>query len=248
MNIKFKNEIIEFELIRRKRKSLCIRIEKNGDVKVISPMKLNKEYILEFVLKKADWIITKKNEIKESESKIIKREFKDNSTFMYLGRECPIKLIYDEKFKKVEIDIKRNNSENINKKENECFYFEIKTNTYNEEILRKTLEKWYREKTFEIVAQRIDLYSYKFTDKVAGIKVKEQKRRWASINIKNEIFFNWRISMAPLEVIDYIVVHEMCHMDFRNHSKDFWRRVAEVMPFYKIYHNYLKENGVNMYI
>ena len=110
MNIKFKNEIIEFELIRRKRKSLCIRIEKNGDVKVISPMKLNKEYILEFVLKKADWIITKKNEIKESESKIIKREFKDNSTFMYLGRECPIKLIYDEKFKKVEIYIKSNNS------------------------------------------------------------------------------------------------------------------------------------------
>ena len=139
MNIKFKNEIIEFELIRRKRKSLCIRIEKNGDVKVIAPMKLNKEYILDFVLKKSDWIISKKSEIREMQSKLIKREFKDKSTFMYLGKECPIKLIYNEKLKKVEITIKSNNSENINKKENECFYFEIKTNTYNEEILRKAL-------------------------------------------------------------------------------------------------------------
>ena len=97
-------------------------------------------YILDFVLKKSDWIISKKSEIREMQSKLIKREFKDKSTFMYLGKECPIKLIYNEKLKKVEITIKSNNSENINKKENECFYFEIKTNTYNEEILRKALE------------------------------------------------------------------------------------------------------------
>lgn len=248
MNVKFNNETIEFELIRRKRKNLCIRVEKNGDIKVIAPMKLSKDYILDFVLKKAEWIISKKNEIEEIQNKIIKREFKDNNTFMYLGKECPIKFIYNEKFKKVRITIKSDNYENVNKKEKEYLYFEIKTNTYNEEILRKALEGWYREKTLEIVSERVKLYSYKFTDKVTFIRVKEQKRRWASINIKNEIFFNWRISMAPLEVIDYIVVHEMCHMDFRNHSKDFWRRVAEVMPFYKVYHNYLKENGANMYI
>lgn len=248
MNIEFNNEIIEFELIRRKRKTLCIKIEENGNINVIAPMNLNNDYILNFVFKKAKWILNQKNKIKEIKNKIIKREFKDNNTFMYLGNEYPIKFIYNEKIKKVKIERNTNNSENINKKEKENFYFEIETNTYNEEILKKALEKWYREKTFKIVNERVKLYSHNFTNKVTCIKVKEQKKQWASINIKNEIFFNWKIGMAPIEVIDYIVVHEMCHMDFRNHSKDFWKRVAEIMPCYKTYHNYLKENGVNMYI
>jgi len=248
MNIKFNNEIIEFELIRRKRKSLCIKVEKNGHVQVVAPINLSKDYILNFVLKKANWIIDKKQEMQKLQSKIIKRSFEDNSTFMYLGEEYPIKLIYDEKLNKTVINIKNNNNDGLKKEPYEKSYFEIITNTHDEEILKKALEKWYREKTLKIVKERVDLYSHEFTDKVTEIKVKEQKRRWASINIKNEIFFNWRISMAPLEVIDYIVVHEMCHMDFRNHSKDFWRRVGEVMPFYKVYHNYLKENGTNMYI
>ncbi|WP_252225879.1 SprT family zinc-dependent metalloprotease [Clostridium sp. ZBS2] len=245
MNFEYKGEIIEFQIIRRKRKSICIKIDINGEVQVVAPIRTSKEYILNFVNSKHDWIIEKRRELKTVLNKKVKREFINGGTFMYLGKEYPICLIFNDKVKKISIDFinehSTTNIEGISK-------FLINTNTYENEKLKKALEIWYRSKTLDIVKERIRVHKLEFKDKITKVTIKEQKRRYASINIKNETYFNWRISMAPLEVIDYIVVHEMCHMDFRNHSKQFWNRVEEVMPNYKKCHKYLKENGINMTI
>ncbi|WP_252232290.1 SprT family zinc-dependent metalloprotease [Clostridium sp. ZBS15] len=245
MNFEYKGEIIEFQIIRRKRKSICIKIDINGEVQVVAPIRTSKEYILNFVNSKHDWIIEKRRELKTVLNKKVKREFINGGTFMYLGKEYPICLIFNDKVKKISIDFinehSTTNIEGISK-------FLINTNTYENDKLKKALENWYRSKTLNIVKERIRLHELEFEDKITKVTVKEQKRRYASINIKNETYFNWRISMAPLEVIDYIVVHEMCHMDFRNHSKQFWNRVEGVMPNYKKCHKYLKENGINMTI
>ncbi|MBW6410626.1 M48 family metallopeptidase [Clostridium weizhouense] len=245
MNFKYKGESIDFELIRRKRKSLCIKMDLNGNVQVVAPMKLSNQYILNFIYQKAEWIIAKKKEMKLISNRKIKREFKDGSTFMYLGKEYPIHLAFDKETKNILVNFIDKNTD-INPKNYEGFV--IVTNTNDYEKLKKALEKWYRERTLNIIKKRIIHYESNFKDKITKVTVKEQKRRYASINIKNETFFNWRISMAPIEVIDYIVVHEMCHMDFRNHSKDFWTRVEEIMPNYKVYHEYLKRNGINITI
>ncbi|WP_252243084.1 MULTISPECIES: SprT family zinc-dependent metalloprotease [unclassified Clostridium] len=245
MNFEYKGESIDFQIIRRKRKSICIKIDLNGEVQVVAPMRTSKEHILNFVNSKHDWIVEKRRELKNVLNKKVKREFINDGTFMYLGKEYPILLIFNDKVKKISIDFI---DESLNSNIDSEFEFIIKTNTYENEKLKKALEKWYRGKTLDIVKERIKVHQWEFKDKIIKITVKEQKRRYASINIKNEVYFNWRISMAPLEVIDYIVVHEMCHMDFRNHSKQFWNRVEEVMPNYKRCHEYLKENGINMTI
>ncbi|MBN1045785.1 M48 family peptidase [Clostridium botulinum] len=245
MNFEYKGEIIEFQIIRRKRKSICIKIDINGEVQVVAPMRTSKEHILNFFNSKHDWIVEKRRELKSVLNKKVKREFINDGTFMYLGKEYPIRLIFNDKVKKISIDFI---DESLNSNIDSDFRFIIKTNTYENEKLKKALERWYRGKTLDIVKERVKVHEWEFKDKIIKITVKEQKRRYASINIKNEVYFNWRISMAPLEVIDYIVVHEMCHMDFRNHSKQFWNRVEEVMPNYKKCHEYLKENGINMTI
>ncbi|ACD22046.1 M48 family metallopeptidase [Clostridium botulinum] len=245
MNFEYKGEIIEFQIIRRKRKSICIKIDINGKIQVVAPMRTSKEHILNFVNSKHDWIVEKRRELKSVLNKKVKREFIDDGTFMYLGKEYPIRLIFNDKVKKISIDFI---DESLNSNIDSDFRFIIKTNTYENEKLKKALERWYRGKTLDIVKKRVKVHEWEFKDKIIKITVKEQKRRYASINIKNEVYFNWRISMAPIEVIDYIVVHEMCHMDFRNHSKQFWNRVEEVMPNYKKHHEYLKENGINMTI
>ncbi|WP_252217378.1 SprT family zinc-dependent metalloprotease [Clostridium sp. VAP41] len=245
MNFEYKGEIIEFQIIRRKRKSICIKIDINGEVQVVAPMRTSKEHILNFFNSKHDWIVEKRRELKSVLNKKVKREFINDGTFMYLGKEYPIRLILNDKVKKISIDFI---DESLNSNIDSDFRFIIKTNTYENEKLKKALERWYRGKTLDIVKKRVKVYEWGFKDKIIKITVKEQKRRYASINIKNEVYFNWRISMAPIEVIDYIVVHEMCHMDFRNHSKQFWNRVEEVMPNYKKHHEYLKENGINMTI
>jgi len=142
---------------------------------------------------------------------------------------------------KSDIDI---NSENKFERQG----FTIYTNTMDVEKLKMAFEKWYRAETLKIVTKRIDYYADNFKDKVTNIRVKEQKRRWASCTGKNAILFNWRISMARADVLDYIVVHEMCHMDHRNHSKYFWNRIEEIMPNYREKHGWLKANGMNLYL
>jgi len=271
LKFEYENKEIEFDIIRRKRKTMSIKIDASGQVSVSVPLRTSKEYILQVVRSKADWILKKQAEIRKRGLHKITREVIEGSTFMYLGEEYPLHFIFDEGRKNItvelskeaydksikylssnidiysNIDIKSDidiNSENKFERQG----FTIYTNTMDVEKLKMAFEKWYRAETLKIVTKRIDYYADNFKDKVTNIRVKEQKRRWASCTGKNAILFNWRISMARADVLDYIVVHEMCHMDHRNHSKYFWNRVEEIMPNYKEKHDWLKINGMNLYL
>lgn len=256
LKVEHEGNIINFTAIRRKRKTICIRIDTSGIVTVIAPPKVSQKYMLDFVKSKADWIIKKQNEIKNIYDKRINREIAEGGSFMYLGEEYPIHIILNDKLNK--INIKLNSDFTSDNKHNKSYHkevddidlnkrgFMVYTNTLDKEKIKLALEKWYRERTLELVKNKINLYQSHFDDKVTDIKVKEQKRRWASCTGKNAILFNWRCSMAREDVLDYIVIHEMCHIDHKNHSKDFWNRVEEIMPNYKEKHNWLKINGINM--
>lgn len=264
LEFEYENEIISFNVIKRKRKTICIKIEGDGQVIVSVPLRISKEFILLAVQNKADWIVENQVKIRKRGSKKITREISEGSTFMYLGDEYPLHLIFDEGRKNIAVELIKEtdsqsnqyiasnidiNSENNFEKESiERKRFIIHTNTMDVEKIKVAFEKWYRAETLKIVTKRIDNYAYNFKDKVTNIRVKEQKRRWASCTGKNAILFNWRISMARTDVLDYIVVHEMCHMDHRNHSKYFWNRVEEIMPNYREKHEWLKINGMNLYL
>jgi len=274
LKFEYKNKEIEFDIVRRKRKTISIKIEEDGQVAVSAPLKINKEYILKVVYSKAEWIIKKQDEIRERSANKVTREISEGSTLMYLGEEYPLHLVLDKgrknivvelinsdcddlKSKKLFIDKSYHNVHEklINKPQNVFLNkadlvnkFIIRTNTLEDDKIKIALEKWYRAETLNIVTKRIDYYADNFKDKVTNIRVKEQKRRWASCTGENAILFNWRISMARADVIDYIVVHEMCHMDHRDHSKYFWNRVEEIMPNYKEKHEWLKINGMNLFL
>nr|WP_242949920.1 SprT family zinc-dependent metalloprotease [Clostridium saccharobutylicum] len=274
MSFEYENKIIEFTIVHSKRKTLGIKIDENCKITVSAPFRVSEEIIIKAVKDKVRWIVEKQDEIRKRNTKKVDRKAIEGSTFMYLDKEYPLHLVFDAMRKNIIVEL---NNENFNKsKSNRLFIdktyvtssintleecknifiskeqlankFIIHTNTRDEEKIKLALEKWYRQRTMEIVKERIQYYAENFKDKVSNIKVKEQKRRWASCTGKNEILFNWRISMAGLDVIDYIVVHEMCHMDHRNHSREFWSRVKEVMPDYEEKHEWLKLNGMNLYI
>ncbi len=242
MNIEYEGKVIEFEIIKRKRKSICIKIDIEGRVVVAAPMRTSEDRIINLVREKAEWIVKKQAEMTSLSEKKIERKFENGSTFMYLGNEYPVHIIYNESYKNIRVLFggKTLRSPYDGK------HFIIYTNTHDEEILKKSMEKWYRERTIELVKKKIKLYENCFEDKVTEIRVKEQKRRWASCTGKNAILFNWRCSMAREDVVEYIVVHEMCHFEHRDHSKNFWNRVESIMPDYKEKHEYLKVNGINM--
>ena len=242
MILKYRNNVIEYNIIKRKRKSICIKVDIEGNVSVLAPQRISDESLVNLVKEKAEWILEKKVEMSKINDKKIIRKFQNGSTFMYLGKEYPVHIIYDNSYKNIRVLF----GGKTLKSPYDCQHFIIYTNTNDDEQMKKAMENWYRERTMEIVKKKIKVYEKCFKDKVSEVRVKEQKKRWASCTGKNAILFNWRCSMAREDIIEYIVVHEMCHFEHRNHSKAFWDRVKSIMPDYKKRHEYLRENGINM--
>lgn len=235
MELKFEygSRIITFNLIYRKRKTMSIEVESTGEVTVIAPVGTSTEDIMEKVKSRAGWIVSKQYESKFINDTKINREAVSGESYMYLGRNYSLDIRVDENIDNISVKLFQSK-------------FVVNTYTKDKDLIKKSMENWYREKTLAKVKERVSYYSSYFSNEVTSVKVKEQKKRWASCTPKNELLFNWRCVMAPVFVLDYIVVHEMCHMEYKNHSKDFWNRVYAVMPDYEVRKSWLKNNGIKM--
>lgn len=229
----YEGKLIEFEVVYSKRKTISIEVNLEGKVFVRAPLKLDRNQILDVVKRKANWICKKQQELIEKGNIRPSNKYIDGEVYLYLGNEYILELFCDENIKRPRIELNENT-------------IKISYKEIGSDVVKFILEMWYRERTLEIVTNRVANYNKFFNTSPKELKVKEQRRRWASCTYDNRILFNWRISMAPIEVIDYIVVHEMCHMDFKDHSKNFWNRVKSVMTDYEIHQLWLKENGIKL--
>lgn len=106
----------------------------------------------------------------------------------------------------------------------------------------EAIKSWYKEQAFDFLQERLDFYSKELNLKYGVLKITNAKRRWGSCSGLNNMNFTWRLMMAPKKVIDYVAVHELAHIKHKNHSPRFWNLVAEMMPKYKKYDDWLEEN------
>lgn len=107
----------------------------------------------------------------------------------------------------------------------------------------KRLEAIYRDAAREYFPKRVSYFSHVLGVNYGKITIRDQKTRWGSCSSKGNLSFNWRLILAPPNVLDYVVVHELCHRKEMNHSQRFWALVESVMPEYREYRKWLKENG-----
>ncbi|GAA0123465.1 M48 family metallopeptidase [Clostridium faecium] len=224
---------IAFEVEFRHRKTLEISIEPPDIIKVVAPIGTSEDDIIKKVRSKANWIVQKLFEYKNMKYIKIHKELVNGESFMYLGRNYSLQIIIDQSKAKPEVKLHQGK-------------FYITTNTSNETILRMALQEWYREKALEKIKKRIIYFQPYFKMEPSDIVVKEQQKRWGSCTSNNKLLFNWRCVMAPAPVLDYIVVHEMCHMVHMNHSKEYWNLVESIIPDYKERKEWLRNNGVRM--
>ena len=110
------------------------------------------------------------------------------------------------------------------------------------------IEKWYMEEAKKALKESIEYFSNLLGVEYNKVTIKNQKTRWGSCSSNRNINFNWRLIMAPTFVIDYIVVHELCHLIHMNHSKVFWDQVSRIIPDYKKAELWLKQNNSIMYV
>ncbi|WP_090820715.1 M48 family metallopeptidase [Paenibacillus sp. yr247] len=122
----------------------------------------------------------------------------------------------------------------------------IETNELNEEELKINLKKFYFSSCKKIVGERIKKYQTQLKVKPKTIEVDESRTKWGSCSSDKKITFNYRLAMAPIEVIDYVIIHELCHLIHMNHDRSFWRRVGSIMPDYKEKEEFLARQGYAM--
>ena len=126
----------------------------------------------------------------------------------------------------------------------ECILQElIETSKLDEEALKRDLKKFYINSCKTIVEERIKIYQKQLKVKPKVIEIVESKVKWGSCSSDRKLTFNYRLAMAPIEVIDYVIIHELCHLLHMNHDRSFWRRVGSIMPDYKEKEEYLARYG-----
>ena len=211
------------QIIRSKRKTLSISINESAELIVRAPNRISDQKIQDFINEKENWITKNQSVIKARAEDTAK----DKNMLLYLGTLFPLKT--DNDAKKISF-----NGE------------EFLAGLQNKEKTNKSLKTWYKNKFKEVAVPRLFYFAEKHNLQVNQVRIKEQKTLWGSCSSRNNINLNFLLIMAPLKVIDYVIIHELAHTIHKNHSVNFWNAVEEIMPNYKEAKRWLKENGYRL--
>lgn len=233
--IEHETKIIDYTIIRRRRKTIGISITQNHGVRVLAPTWVSIRELQDVMRKKAPWILEKLVLIEEIKKHKHTNRFVNGGTFSYLGRDYKLEVIKQYGIKSTNLDF--NDVKFIVGVPAEL------TAEQQEESIREVLLEWYMEHAAETVTARIEIYAGRMGLKPFKVLIKNQKTRWGSCTKDNKIHINWKIIMAPMEIVDYLIVHELAHIKIKNHSVLFWNMVESVLPDYKKCRKWLRENG-----
>ena len=203
---------MEYKIVRSKRRTLCLQVI-DSKIIVRSPYLLPQRYIDRFIEEKHDWI---KDTLSKIESK--KVQLKTNEIF-FLGKKRLLNFSDQELIEEEKLQISTRGESRLEKK--------------------LALEKFLKDNTVKYVTTYLAKYK-QFSFQT--IKYSVYKSKWGSCSANDELTFNTKLSMCPVEVIEYIVVHELCHTIEKNHSLNFWNEVKKILPDYKLRRKWLREN------
>lgn len=110
--------------------------------------------------------------------------------------------------------------------------------------VKEVLSEWLKERALLFFSRRVEYFAAKLGLKFGRICVRDQKTRWGSCSSNGTLSFNWRLLLAPPDILDYVVVHEVCHLKYHDHSRRFWHLVSTILPNYQKSKMWLKENGL----
>jgi len=210
------------KLVRSKRKTLSLIVETDGSLTVRAPLRIKDADIWRFIEIKSEWIKRKQAQVRKDA--LAPRQYVDGEKFWYLGKEVPLRIVLDGKPALVMDRV-----------------FKLRRSAQPQAASH--FEKWYKKQAREVLTERVEYFTQKHSFKVSKIRISSARTRWGSCSHKGTLSFTWRLVMAPLKVIDYVVVHELCHLKEMNHSKAFWAQVEAILPDYKQQRAWLKKQG-----
>ncbi len=214
---------VEYTLLRSRRRTIALVISPDAALIVRAPLQAPLPRIECLIREKFDWITRKREELKKRPAPRGKL-FVDGERFYYLGMEYPLR-----------------------------FSDEIKGSLYFEnEFILSSRERarakelfvwWYKREAWRVITGRAAFYAARDGFQYRSLKITNARRRWGACSSRGSLTFSWRLVMAPLEVVDYVVVHELVHLEHGDHSSRFWSRVRLLFPRTDHCRAWLKQNG-----
>jgi len=218
------NNTIQIDnLVRAKRRTIALIIERDGSLTVRAPRRATLNDIHNFIEEKTDWIIRSREKLKTLVD-IPKKQYMDGEMFLFLGTDYELRLVPPQR-----PALK--------------FDGEFTLSASARERGERMFIQWYKTQALTVLTERVNHYAALHGFEPKQVKVNSAKTRWGSCSASGNINFTWRLVMAPLEVVDYVVLHELAHLKVKNHSPRFWNLVETICPDYKCQRRWLKDNG-----
>ena len=211
----------DIKIVRSKRSSISIRILPDGTIEVRAPKYVPEFAIKAFVKSKTDWIEKRLETVKKHKPQT--KKFVNGEMLLYLGHEYELLL-------GPYVAIQTNG---------EKLHFPLGMVSRG----KYHIEKWYESEAKSLIKRLVEEYSKKMDLPYKSISFSDTKSKWGSCTSDNRLQFNWRLIMAPLLVIRYVVIHELVHTIHKDHQTIFWNKVRQVNPSYKQQIKWLKTNG-----
>lgn len=205
------------KIIKSKRKSISLCVKTNGDFIVRAPLTHKLKEINDFILKKSAWIIEKRQI--SLLNKVQPLKFDNTENINLLGKTYKVVC------------------ENVRGVELTEGKIIIPDGNPQDKLIKflKKLAKSY-------IQERVEYYSKMFNFKYTSVSISSAKTCWGSCSYNNKLHFTYKLILCPIEIVDYIVVHELCHTKIKNHSTQFWELVKNCDNDYKKHEKWLKEN------
>jgi predicted metal-dependent hydrolase len=219
------------------RRRLAMSVQLNDEIRVLAARSTRKQEFLQFLEFQKGWIEKRFEKNSQLRMQYPKKRYFSGESFLYLGEPHQLEFIeaqnsfgqisIEQKLLKVEIP-------------------QMRARKFNADVshpeLADPLRNFYRHQGRKRIEARTKIFSEKMSLFPKELSFRSQKTRWGSCSASGNLSFNWRLIVAPPEVIDYVIVHELAHLKHHNHSQNFWGLVASVLPDYRNLRKWLRDH------
>lgn len=228
-----KNTRLPYEVVRSRRSTADIIIERDGSLLVRAPEWADDDQVANIVESQHYWIFKGLAEWRDLNATRLPREYKNGEGFLYLGRAYRLRLVSDQE-------------EPLQLKNGRFTLQRALVEAGDLAAVKIAFRDFYVTKGLERLSERLTYYAPKVGVTPTGLAVRELGHRWASCSPRGKLAFHWKCMMAPQTIIDYIVVHELCHFHHLDHTDAFWNEVDKVLPDFRERKEWLRTNGARL--
>jgi predicted metal-dependent hydrolase len=214
----------------RRRKTIEIAVDPCQGLVVAAPWSATDDEVANILRRRAAWILRRFERLGDGEAISAPREWVSGEAVLYLGRNYRLRITDAADASDPSVRLTGG-------------WLEVSVPGRTRQATASAVHRWYRQRAAQKLAERVAFFAPKVGVHARRVLIRSQRRRWASCGPDGVLRFNWRLILAPLSLIDYVVVHELCHLRHPGHDGPFWRCVAAVLPDYQTRREALRRAG-----